>query len=136
MLNQLYEKLETVAQHNVNAMLQPYLPKHATIEVILKGARQCSILVSTDVTDLATPWVCINLACKGEIVTSVQLQYEGEGLPQRLKVSINQPLVMVAPCLSAALEQLGHGNIDKAAHIIEHAQDYFAFNQFLRGALG
>lgn len=132
MLNQMYEKLETVAQHNVNAMLQPYLPKHATIEVILKGARQCNILVGTNITS----WVCINLACNGEIVTSVQLLHGEEELSQNLKVSIKQPLVIVTTCLSETLEQLEQGNINKAAHIIEHAKDHFSLNQLLRRALG
>lgn len=128
MLDQMYKKLETVAQHNVNAMLQPYLPEHATIEVILEGERQCSILIGT-------PWARINLACNDEIVTSVQLRHRGEGLAQNLKVSTHHPLIILTTCLSETLEQLEHGNINKAAHIIEHAKDYFSINELLRRAL-
>lgn len=135
MLDQLYEKLETVAQHSVNAMLQSYLPKHATIVVTLEGARQCNILIGTDLTDTTTPWVCIDLACVQDTVTSVKLYYVREGLSEKRTIPTSQPLLVVALRLSETLEQLEHGNIDKAVHVIEHARDYYALNQFLRVAL-
>lgn len=135
MLDQMYKKLETVAQHDVSDMLQPYLPEHATIEVILKGERQCSILIGEDLTDNNPSWACINLACDGEIITSVQLRHGGEGLTQNLKVSTHLPLVTVTTCLIETFEQLEQGNINKAAHIIEHAKDYFSINELLRRAL-
>ncbi|GGI15342.1 hypothetical protein GCM10007377_15420 [Galliscardovia ingluviei] len=102
MLDQLYEKLETVAQHDMHAMLQSYLPKHATIVVTLEGARQCSILIGTDLTD-TPPWVCIDLACVQDIVTSMKLYYAREGLSEKRTIPTSQPLLVVLLCEKAVM---------------------------------